>query len=235
MGHFARKTHYRHRWKGRFVNKKDVKNKLQKLFDNQDKKQSKKLTSYFYILIGLGIVIMLMSNLTSTFHPDPDGHPADSGTETFEEEEEVSARRSSGPSTIVEYENYYETQIKEILSDVIGVSNVSVKVSVASTERKVHEKDRRDEKQVTEERDQEGGTRTIESHSIDEQVIIINDGDNDKPVVVASEKPKVTGVIVVAQGAESMQVKQQIIEAVTRFLHVPSHQVSVLPKKIKEE
>lgn len=217
------------------MKKEDVKNKFQKLFDNQDNKKNIKLSSYFYVLIGLGIVIMLMSNLTSTFHPTNDESKADSGSDMIEEDEEVLANRNSGPSTIVEYENYYEAQIKEILSDVIGVSNVSVKVNVASTEKKIHEKDRQNEKQVTEENDQEGGKRTIESHSNDEQVIIIKDGDNDRPVIVASEKPKVTGVIIVAQGAERMRVKQQIIEAVTRFLHVPSHQVSVLPKKIKEE
>lgn len=216
------------------MKKEDVKNKLKNLFDNQENKQTnKKLNSYFYILIGAGVIIMILSNVTSTFQPNNNEPAVDSDSEASEEE--VSANRSSSPSTIVEYEKYYESQMKEILSDVIGVTNVSVKVNVASTEKKIHEKNRRNEKQVTEENDQEGGTRTIENHSIDEEVIIVKDGDNDKPVTIASEKPKVTGVIVVAQGAERLQVKQQIIEAVTRFLHVPSHQVSVLPKKIKEE
>ncbi|MFA8438831.1 stage III sporulation protein AG [Pueribacillus sp. YX66] len=217
------------------MKKEEVKNKFKKLFNHPDNKQSnKKLNSYFYLLIGSGIIIMILSNVTSVFQPNDNERAVDLGSRAAEDEE-VSANQSSSPSSIMEYEKYYESQLKEILSDVIGVSNVSVKVNVASTEKKVHEKNRRNEKQVTEENDQEGGTRTIENHSIDEEVVIVQDGDNDKPITVASEKPKVTGVIVVAQGAERLQVKQQIIEAVTRFLHVPSHQVSVLPKKIKEE
>lgn len=217
------------------MKKDELITKLKQWFTNEQSKQKNKTTfnAYFYMIIGIGVFIMLLSNLTSTFQEnDPNVVSVDTDYETAEEEV---AAEPSHPSSIVEYEKYYETQMKEILSDVIGVSNVSVKVNVASTERKIHEKDRRNEKQVTEERDQEGGTRTIESQSLDEQVIITNDGERDQPVVIASEKPQVTGVIVVAQGAEQLQVKQQIIEAVTRFLHVPSHQVSVLPKKIKED
>lgn len=217
------------------MKKEDVKNHFKQLLQPKgNKQQHKKLNHYFYLLIGAGILIMILSNIGSPFQSDGNHLAAiDSGSEAVDEE--AAANPSSGPSSIVEYEKYYESQLKEILAEVIGVSNVSVKVNIASTEKKIHEKNRSNEKQVTEERDQEGGTRTIESHTIDEQVVITREGDNDKPIVIGSEKPKVTGVIVVAQGAEQMAVKQQIIEAVTRFLHVPSHQVSVLPKKIKEE
>lgn len=205
-----------------------MKKQLQKLFKNHENKPSnKKLQVYIYILISLGIIIMLLSNMTSTFIPDEQEQLANSKVEENDD--------ASRPHTIKEYEKYYESQLKEILSEVIGVSNVSVKVNIATTEKKIHEKNRRNEKQITEEKDQEGGTRTIENHSIDEQVVIINNGNQDEAVVIGTEKPKVTGVIVVAQGAEQLQVKQQIIEAVTRFLHIPSHQVSVLPKKIKED
>lgn len=205
-----------------------MKKQFQNLFKNRENKPSnKKLQVYIYILICLGIIIMLVSNMTSTFVPDEQEQLANSDVEENE--------KYRHPHTIAEYERYYETQLKEILSEVIGISNVSVKVNITTTEKKIHEKNRRNEKQITEEKDQEGGTRTIENHSIDEQVVIINNGDRDEAVVIGTEKPKVTGVIVVAQGAENLQVKQQIIEAVTRYLHIPSHQVSVLPKKIKED
>ncbi len=205
-----------------------MKKQLQNLFKNRENKPAnKKIQVYIYILICLGIIIMLISNMTSTFVPDEQEQLANTEAKDNAEEKH--------PHSIAEYERYYETQLKEILSEAIGVTNVSVKVNIASTEKKIHEKNRRNEKQITEEKDQEGGTRTIENHSIDEQVVIINNGEEDEAVVIGTEKPKVTGVIVVAEGAENLRVKQQIIEAVTRFLHIPSHQVSVLPKKIKED
>jgi stage III sporulation protein AG len=49
--------------------------------------------------------------------------------------------------------------------------------------------------------------------------------------VVEYQKPAIRGVLVVAKGAENIQVKKWIIEAVTRSLDVPSHRVAVMPKK----
>ena len=46
-----------------------------------------------------------------------------------------------------------------------------------------------------------------------------------------TKKPEIRGVLVVAKGAENIQVKKWIIEAVTRALDVPSHRVAVMPKK----
>jgi stage III sporulation protein AG len=51
------------------------------------------------------------------------------------------------------------------------------------------------------------------------------------PVVVETKKPDIRGVLVVAKGAENIQVKKWIVEAVTRVLGVSSHRVSVVPKK----
>ena len=55
------------------------------------------------------------------------------------------------------------------------------------------------------------------------------------PVVIETKKPAIRGVLVVAKGADNIQVKKWIIEAVTRSLDVPSHRVAVMPKKTKGE
>ncbi|MFP3489056.1 stage III sporulation protein AG, partial [Staphylococcus sp. SIMBA_130] len=55
------------------------------------------------------------------------------------------------------------------------------------------------------------------------------------PIVVSTKKPVVRGVVVVAVGAENMEVKKMIVDAVTRLLDVKSHRVMVLPKKLKGE
>lgn len=178
---------------------------------------------------------MLFSNFTSTTKEKDSS--LESVTDLHDSEEVIEAvtRKGSKPNSIVEYEEHYESQIQEILEDAIGLANVSVKVNVSSTEKQVYEKNRRSEKQITDETDREGGKRTIENNSIDEEVIVINNGDKETPLIIGTEKPKVTGVMVVAEGAESMVMKQQIIESVTRFLRISSHQVSVLGKKKKEE
>ena len=73
--------------------------------------------------------------------------------------------------------------------------------------------------------------RKVQDTSTDEQVVIIRNGEKEVPIIVGEIKPEIRGVLVVAKGAENIQVKKWIIEAVTRSLGVPSHRVAVMPKK----
>ena len=50
-------------------------------------------------------------------------------------------------------------------------------------------------------------------------------------IVLETKKPQVRGVLVVAKGAENVQIEKRIIESVTKLLDVPSHRVSVMPRK----
>ncbi|NUJ69844.1 stage III sporulation protein AG, partial [Pseudoalteromonas sp. 2102] len=71
----------------------------------------------------------------------------------------------------------------------------------------------------------------IQDESTDEKIVIVRKGDEETPLVLQTRKPEIRGVLVVAKGADQVQVKKWIVEAVTRTLNVPSHRVAVLPKK----
>lgn len=124
-----------------------------------------------------------------------------------------------------------QTEMKEALEAISGVDDVKVVVNVDASEQKIFEKNKVTQKQITEETDQDGGKRTVEDSNIDEQLVIIKSGEKEGPIVLETKKPKIRGVLVVAKGAENIQIKKWIIEAVTRSLDVPSHRVSVMPKK----
>ena len=89
-------------------------------------------------------------------------------------------------------------------------------VNVDATEKKVLEKNRKRQSQVTDETDREGGKRKVEDQSTDEQLVIIQNGEKEVPIVIETKKPAIRGVLVVAKGADNIQVKKWIIEAVTR-------------------
>ena len=146
-------------------------------------------------------------------------------TETFGQ------KKSEDFKTTREYEVYLQNEMKEALEMITGVEDVKVVIYVDATEKKEFERNKVTQRQVTEEADQEGGKRVVEDTSVDEQLVIIKDGDKEGPIVTQTIKPKVSGVLVVAKGADNIQVKKWIIEAVTRGLDVPSHRVSVMPKK----
>ena len=52
-----------------------------------------------------------------------------------------------------------------------------------------------------------------------------------QPLIVKKNKPKVTGVLVVAEGAEDKVTEYRIRKAVTNLFDIPDNQVNVYPMK----
>ena len=228
------------------MNKNGLWNVLKKQFlPGQTKDGEKpKLTKYHYFLFVfvLGVSFMLVSQLFSSSEKTENAQTitapasADSAGSKEKTAEVFKASKSDKPKdSIDDYEKEYENQLKEILETIIGVDDVSVVVNVDATSLKVYEKNKSNKNTTTEETDKEGGTRSVTDQTSEEEIVMIKNGDKETPVVVQTKKPDIRGVLVVAQGVDNVQIKQTIIEAVTRVLDVPSHRVAVAPKKIKED
>jgi stage III sporulation protein AG len=211
---------------------------LSKILNKNGDPKQKKPSLYVYVLIVLiiGIGIMMAGNILTAGKQS--GSTSESvGSAVFnttDSKEDVPAFGRKEPAeikTIKDYEKYLQTEMKEALEGIAGVDDVKVLVNVDASEKKVFEKNKVTKKQVTDETDQEGGKRTVEDTNIDEQLVIVRNGEKEGPIVLETKKPIIRGVLVVAKGAENIQVKKWIIEAVTRSLDVPSHRVSVMPKK----
>ncbi|MBL3646558.1 stage III sporulation protein AG [Bacillus vallismortis] len=228
------------------MNKNGLWNVLKKQFlPGQTKHGEKpKLTKYHYFLFVfvLGVSFMLVSHLFSSPEKTENAKPItavssqDTAAGKGKTAEVFKASKSDEPkNSIDDYEKEYENQLKEILETIIGVDDVSVVVNVDATSLKVYEKNKSNKNTTTEETDKEGGTRSVTDQTSEEEIVMIKNGDKETPVVVQTKKPDIRGVLVVAQGVDNVQIKQTIIEAVTRVLDVPSHRVAVAPKKIKED
>lgn len=209
-----------------------LKNELFKKSDSPEKKPGK--YPYLLLLILFGIAIMLVANVFGAAPNKAGEIPAfNNQNENQEDAPAFGQEKSAENNMISEYEKAYETELKEALEEIVGVKDVTVVVNVDATEKKVFEKNTVTQSQSTDEVDQQGGKRTVEDLSKDEQLVIIREGESETPIVIETKKPAIRGVLVVANGADNVQVKKWIIEAVTRTLNVPSHQVSVLPKNSK--
>ncbi|WP_261129397.1 stage III sporulation protein AG [Bacillus sp. Marseille-Q3570] len=199
--------------------------------DKQGKKMNRK-SQYILLILGFGIAMMLIQNLIST----PDSTPTmNSATEDEESKATFSIKKSDDPSSIREMEEHYGNQLKEILDEMMGVQDTSVMVFLDSTSKTIYEKDITKKDSTTDETDQHGGKRKTTDLQTDEKVIIIQGEKGEQPIIVTTEKPEVRGVLILADGAQNIKVKTWIIEAVSRVLDVPSHKVSVGPKKQKGE
>lgn len=187
---------------------------------------------YLMIVLLFGAAIMLISNIFFNNDQSDEVSVLNSESEQAEKEQEVFGQsKPQSANSIADYEKAYEAQIKEALDTIVGVDDVSVVVNVDSTEKKVLEKNTTNQGQITDETDREGGKRVVEDQSKEEQVVIIREGEKEVPIVIETKKPDIRGVLIVAKGADNIQVKTWIVEAVSRVLDVPAHKVSVLPKK----
>jgi stage III sporulation protein AG len=204
--------------------------KVLKLEGKSDKKPGK--YQYMLVVLCIGAAFMLVGNIVFKTNSNAADTPvATSGKAASEDVPTFGLNKGSGNKAVDKYEEKYENQLKKALQQMLGVNDVTVVVNIDSTDKKVLEKNRVSKSQTTEETDRDGGQRKVEEASTDEQLVIIREGEKEVPIVVETKKPVIRGVLVVAKGAENIQVKKWIVEAVTRALDVPSHRVAVMPKK----
>ncbi|MEH7237020.1 stage III sporulation protein AG [Bacillus sp. JJ1562] len=208
--------------KGMFPGSKD---------DPPDKKGNRK-NQYFLLLLGVGIVFMLISNLFSDDKPTSSVMTASSDV-SAKDEPAFGQQKDDLTMAISKYEDRYKNELKEALEAIAGVEDVIVSVSVDATETKILEKNTVTQSQITNEEDRDGGKRQVEDITSDEQTVIIRSGDSETPIVLKIEKPEIRSVLIVAKGVENAKIKQMVVEAVTKGFDVPNHKVAVVPRKTK--
>jgi stage III sporulation protein AG len=180
---------------------------------------------YVIILLFIGISFMMISPLVKE-----KTNKSSSLAPVFNEVQPVKENVSSSSST-QSLENRYEQQLTEALSQIEGVGTVTVFVNLEGTVEYVYEKNNKTNEQITGESQDTSHTKKSEERSIDEELVFQGGSGSESPIIQSTSKPKIRGVLVVVKGAEKMEVKRRVTEAVTRMLDVPSHRVAVLPKK----
>ncbi|MBM7633652.1 stage III sporulation protein AG [Geomicrobium sediminis] len=202
---------------------------------SQSSNGPKKIRWYYIVgLIVLGLLLMMIG----TSGDDEDDGMLQNGevqNEPVARNTEQSKPSANAATEFQLIEQAYGERLQQALETIDGISNVDVVVNVKETESKVYEKDRSIRQQTTDEADTEGGNRTLDEGTEEETLVLVQQGGTEEPLLIRVDKPDVTGVLVVANGVESMQRKEWVIEAVTRTLDVPAHRVSVMPKQLGKD
>ncbi|CRK84074.1 stage III sporulation protein AG [Neobacillus massiliamazoniensis] len=195
--------------------------------DEQPEKKMGK-NKYLILILCLGAAFMLISNF---LFKSPSALPtAKTNSQPTSDVPAFGSSKGSGNKEITDYEKSYESQLKKALEEMLGVSDVTVVVTIDSTDKQILEKNKSTKTQTTEETDTQGGQRKVQDSETNEQLVITRNGDKELPIVVETKKPEIRSVLVVARGADNIQIKKLIVEAVTKGLGVPSYRVAVLPK-----
>lgn len=135
-------------------------------------------------------------------------------------------------SALAQEEGRLAEELAEVLECVQGVGRVMVKVTLASTTETAYVMENQSSVTKTSEALQSGGNRTTDEARQDDKLAMqsLSQGIS-QPVVIKESRPQAVGVIVVAEGARDLAVKEQITQAVQVFLDIPAHKVTVLPRE----
>ncbi len=177
------------------------------------------------ILLLAGVLLVVIA-LPTEKSSGGRGNMAQSG-ESGGDAVQDSSMSGAEVSDTEEYAAYLERRLEGTLSQVSGVGEVRVMITLEATRELVLEKDRETQNNSTTEEDSQGGSRFSQQISQSESTVYHSSG-NSEPYVVKTLLPRVEGVVVVAQGAGTGNINRTITDMVQALFNVEAHKVKVV-------
>ena len=170
--------------------------------------QKKKIKILILILL-LGVLFMTIGSCDNSYRgsANTDNTPVNEKFSTADEEEQL------------------ELKLEEVLSKIKGVGDLSVSVTLASGSRTEYAVNASTTVNSTTENSADGSEK-ITSQTTNNDTVVFED-NNTTPVVVQEIRPKVQGVLIVAEGGDDTKVSSQITQAVSALFDIPVHKVTV--------
>lgn len=189
-----------------------------------ESKDRKKLVENSIVVAIIGVIVIIAGS-TLFSGSKSESHVPVQEQQKSENIKDVSQRDSS-------HADGKEEKLKSILSQIQGVGKVDLMITYDSSGEEFPAFDTRDNESSTLEKDKEGGTRTVTQKDFDSTLAYEDSTNGGKvPVILKKTEPEVRGVLVVAEGADSVVVRERIINAVTVALDIPLHRVEVAQRK----
>lgn len=184
-------------------------------------------TIRWLLLVGLvGVGFMIMNSFIQVKEVDSIDQ-----SRASPETQEVFLSEDKDKTPFEQYEKVYTEKLRAILENLVGVGEVDIMVTVESTEETVPLRDQSESQSITDEKDTGGATRHITTVTKEGKIVVVEVSGEDQPLIQKVIQPKVGGVAIVAEGAENLTVQKMIKEVVSKGLDVPSHRITVMPRK----
>ena len=191
-----------------------------KLTDYAKEKKGKRRIENLVIILIVGIIIIIVA---SSFTSD-----GKNKKNTQEPKGEIALITNEPDDKIKKLEQ----RLESILSEIEGAGTVKVMVTGITDGEVVHAYNQIEENNVTEEKDNTDRTgRTDEYRREQEMVFMEANAGGRVPVIIKSYEPEIKGVVVVADGAGSSIIRQNIKDAVAALTGLPAHKINVLKRK----
>ena len=119
--------------------------------------------------------------------------------------------------------NNEEVRLSEILSKVVGAGKVEVIIRFHQSAETIYAMEQKINRTNIAE---DGMHRQEESH--EEMIAMRNISQGEEPLIIKTIQPEIIGVVVVAQGADNIAVKNALLEAAAVYLDIPTYKITVL-------
>ncbi len=123
-----------------------------------------------------------------------------------------------------------ENRLRDVLSDISGAGRVSVMINFSGTSEIITATTSNKSEDKTSNNDNSGQRETESKTESTSPVIIKKDGE-DIPLVVKEILPEIVGVIVVAEGANNVGVRINLLQAVQTLLNVSQDKIEIFTMK----
>ena len=186
----------------------------------------KQLKNLIAVCIVLGFALIAMNVLLPSSKA-LSNNKVSSGV-TAENTEDTSITKQTDEKN---YEEQQKTDLKNILKKMNGVGDVEVMMSFENGEQKVPAYDKNSQKSTTEETDNQGGKRVNNQNTDGESIVMTTADGNNEPFILTTYKPKIIGVIILAEGASNSKTKYEIEQAVSKLYNLSLDKVNVYSMK----
>lgn len=172
-----------------------------------------------YLLLGalalLGIILLCIGNSTNT---EPQVKTRSSAIDKIS----VSGQANSNDIATLEY------KLADTLSKIQGAGHVIVQITAENSGRKEYAVDIQRTNRTTTEESADTTQHTIE---LQEQQTVVqqNRSGTQEALLVQETAPEITGVLIVASGADNALVQERLLHAAETLLQLSLHQIVVMP------
>ncbi len=181
-----------------------------------EKVNNKELMRNLFIILIIGIILIIIADI---FIKEKKGV-----NQNLKLENEI----KNPINTETDYGTVLENKLEDVLSQLKGVGSVKVMITLEDTIEKIPAFNTTKNNETTNELDSQGGTREIIREDTTIQVVT---GSEGSLMVLKEIKPTIKGVIVIAEGAEDLEVKERLYEAVKTVLGLSGNKVEVYASK----
>lgn len=135
-----------------------------------------------------------------------------------------------------DYVREWEEKLEKSLLYIEGAGQVKVLITLQESEQRVLARDGTESISETTEEDAAGGSRRVTENRIEKKTIYtVDERGQDVPYVIKTITPSVKGVVVIAQGADQPEVRQNIIEAIQVLFDIDMNKITIVKMKNKNQ